>query len=756
MRRPANGGRPLTPSEQLKVLSRVWRNDRDGYVFLPWINGDSATKAQRRKNYHEGRAFEWPRERAAILAHLQAHQSDDLYFCPNLFNGKRRQEELVYAEMALYADLDAVDPRKLHVDRRPTIAWESSPGRFQGVWLLSGMREGATWAGRENQRLTYELGADLSGWDATQLLRVPGKPNYKHDYRKLNGGNPVPGVLLWDNGPRYSWDDFDDLPEVGVVGGDEFDLMDEEFLAGIDRHKVWSRVRMRCSPAVRRYMAARRADEVDGADRSDVLWQIERDLADAGCTLAEIVAVVRASAWNKFKDRNDELRRLKTEAAKAIAEGRDAGSALEVVDSPKPRTRTTIAQFFAEEIARPKWLVKDIWPEGSCGFIAGQPKTYKSWIALDLAVSLATGTPFLCDPRYPVVGRPRKVLYLQQEDSKSLVKDRLTTVIDGKSPPHHPLGYLRPGTGRERSTVWWVAPRPMSLFNEVRTGFVASDESWQNWLDEYVGEEGIEMVIIDTLFTSAGSLDLDRAQEVMTRMLRPLSAISDKHGCAVAIVHHNKKSSGGGGGGKSDDDAASSLSSRAGQDLLGSNAMHAWVETALYVRARRPVERLPGVTVEVRREGGQVEFLGVPGVELLVERESKLAEEIRLRVGIPKMARGDGEAVVAASETWAPQVAEGWGRETEGDGETRGHKKAGKTEEGSGGTRDRLRRRPGEMIVDQVAEMGVTDKRGKTAAEIAHVKDVSVRAVQKQLLVAEKEGWLRRDEEGRWYLTAQK
>ena len=39
---------------------------------------------------------------------------------------------------------------------------------------------------------------------------------------------------------------------------------------------VWARVRLKVSKPVREFMAARTAE---GADRSDVLWQIERDLA---------------------------------------------------------------------------------------------------------------------------------------------------------------------------------------------------------------------------------------------------------------------------------------------------------------------------------------------------------------------------------------------------------------------------------------------------------------------------------------------
>lgn len=757
--RSARSGRALTPREQLDVLGKIWRPARDGYVFLPWISGESPDKSARRKNYHEGRAYLWPKEKSAILAHLEAHQGDDLYFCPNLFNGKRRQEELVYAEMSLYADLDEVDPRRLPSDRKPTIAWESSPGRFQGVWLLGGMLEGATWPGGYNQRLTYELGADLSGWDSTQLLRVPGKANYKPEYRDRNEGEPAAGTLVWDNGPRYAWGDFDDLPEIGQIGDrDEFDLLDEELLDGIDRHETWRRVRMRCSAAVRRYMAARSEADAADVDRSDVLWQIERDLADAGCTLAEIVAVVRPTVWNKYKGRNDELRRLKTEAAKAIGESRDGESAgaLEVVGDAKPKTRTTIDDLCSENIRRPQWLIKDVWPEGGCGFIAGAPKSYKSWVALDMAVALASGAPFL--GRFPVLGRGRKVLILQQEDSKALVRERFGVVADGVSPPHHRAGMLR--WSERWGRVEWQPPLPLGLWIEVRTGFTASDESWQSWLEEYVAEEGIDLVLIDTLFTSAGNLDLDKSQELMTKMLSPLRAIADRNNCAVAIVHHNKKDSYGNGK-DGDAEVTSGLSARAGKDMLGTVAMHAWVDTSLYVRARRPVARVAGVAVEAGgrdggdrsggESGGAEKWLGVPGVEVFVERETKLAEDLRFRVGIPRMSRGPGAAdddrALAAADRWMPQVTMGWKSETEGDEVKNPGDGRWRPE------RDHQQTRvAGRLIVVRLSEMGVTAERGKTIEEICEVLDKERRGVSKQLKGAGNNGWVVKKDDV-WYLT---
>jgi hypothetical protein len=58
-----------------------------------------------------------------------------------------------------------------------------------------------------NQRLTYALGSDVSGWDLTQVLRVPGTLNYKY--------TPAPRVrLLWNDGPTYRVAELErDLPK---------------------------------------------------------------------------------------------------------------------------------------------------------------------------------------------------------------------------------------------------------------------------------------------------------------------------------------------------------------------------------------------------------------------------------------------------------------------------------------------------------------------------------------------------------------
>jgi hypothetical protein len=613
----------LTVEQQLNVMSKIWGNDREGYVFLPWIPGTTTNKEERRKGYHEGPSFAWPEERAKIINWLSTHTADDVYFAPCLFEDNRRIEQAAAPERALWADMDEADPQTLPHDLRPTIAWESSPGRYQAVWLLSDGAVGLSWPGRENHRLTMAIGADPSGWDTTQLLRVPGRVNYKFVYKDTNGGKGVQGELLWDGGPRYVVEDFIDLPKVvsADAGNGDADLVDESIVGDVDRHDVWARVRLKVSHRVRELMGFRRESQItENMDRSEILWSISRDLADAGCSAAEIIAVIRPTVWNKYAGRGDEMKQLKALAGKSLREVINEakagdGGALEVIGDDKPDIRW-LSDVMAVHLRRPRWIVNNVWSEGGCGFIAGDPKSYKSWTALDFAVSIATGAPFLGDPAFSVVGGLRPVLYLQEEDSEIVVRDRLDFIVEGKCAEMHWHGSM---SWSDRGGLVWSPPTStIPLGFHVRTGFISSDPGWQAWLAETIAEGQFGQVIIDTMGTTAGDVDTDRAPELMSKILRPLREISSMTGAGIAVVHHNRKGTEG--------------QSRGGQRMLGSVALHAWVDDALYVHSR---EQLKSGITKVR-----------------IERESKASTEHRWTLEVPRMGVGrDGARTV-----WSPTV----------------------------------------------------------------------------------------------------
>jgi hypothetical protein len=647
----------LTAESALKLISRAW-GKQSGFVFFPWIDGDAEDKAQRIRGYNEGRAFKWPSERAEIIKHLEAHTDDDLYWCPSIFEKKVRQLQHAMDEHALWADLDTVNPEEIDEQYRPTVAWESSPGRYQALWLITGGDlQGASWPGNENQKLTYYLGADHSGWDTTQLLRIPGWDNHKPEYKDANNGNPVSGRLLWHNGRRYLPDDFSDLPEVaGADAGNLAQDVLEDQISAIDRLEVWGKVRLKCSKEVRELVSAR---GTGGEDRSDKLWQIERDLADAGCTVPEIVAIVRETVWNKFAGRADELKRLLTEAAKAIGErSEETEKQLEKDREEKPRPGNLFTMV--KEAEPPVWLVKGILTQASCGFFAGEPKSFKSWSALDLVLSVATGAPFL--NAFDVL-QPGPVLYVQEEDPLPTLKDRL-----GKMVPHKTQDRVtaeRDDDGELR-LVWEpaeendVVPRVSAI---VREQFTVSDPGWQAWLDEVLNEgyvytqdetSGIELpnepyklVVLDPLMMIAGDVDENRAQEMTEKIYRPLKVLAEKHQCAIQVVHHMRK-------GRDNDNGT-----RGGQKMLGSVANHAWSENSLYFTHGR---------------------LGV----MLVETESKHAQSIRFEIRNLRKKSPTGQL------TWEPEV----NVLTE---EEHGRANAGKSGNGATGNRSRKRNPAGRV-----------------------------------------------------------
>lgn len=544
----------------LRLISKAWGRRQNGYCFFPYIDRDEQARAgTRRAGYHEGPdpknpAFKWPEDRAKIIDYMLKHQDHDLYWCPSLFEYPSRREDLAMDEHALWADLDEIDPSTID-DYPPTIAWESSPGRYQALWLAaSGDFQGASWPGNENQRLTYHIGADRSGWDTTQLLRVPGWINHKPNYDKPKG------KLLWADGPQYHPGDFTSLPEVEGMTGDITDALETE-IDNVDRHAVLARVKLKLTRRTRDLLSARSAT----GDRSDALWEMERSLADVGCSVAEIVAIVRETVWNKYVDRADEVRRLILEASKAIAAKPEVPEQEEEEIEREPPTRFG---SLLKNVKRPKFIIDQVLTEGACGFIAGEPKCYKSWIGLDLALSISTGAHFL--GKFRVV-HPGPVLYIQEEDPLPTLKQRTGKIWAGKATDR--LELVRSDDGTE---LLWLPPEAERSFDPdihayVQKGLIVSDEAWQLWLDETIahGMDGqpYVAVIIDTLMMVAGDVEENKSQAMTTQIFKPLKVLSRKHNTMMIVVHHMGKSE----------------KPRAGQRMLGAVANHAWSEDSLYL-----------------------------------------------------------------------------------------------------------------------------------------------------------------------------
>lgn len=201
-------------------------------------------------------------------------------------------------------------------------------------------------------------------------------------------------------------------------------------------------------------------------------------------------------------------------------------------------------------LTTPAWLVESLWAERAVGIVGGEPKCGKSFLALDLAVAVASGTPCL---RRFAVARPGRVLLFAAEDSLTVVHARLQGIAAAAGTDlatldlyliTTPVVRLDLGIDRERlyRTVAALTPR---------------------------------LLILDP-FVRLHRIDENAVAEVAP-LLAYLRELERTFACAVVLVHHVRKGAG---------------HLRAGQALRGSSELHAWGDSNLYLRRRGPMLRL--------------------------------------------------------------------------------------------------------------------------------------------------------------------
>jgi hypothetical protein len=123
--------------------------------------------------------FDYPRqaEQAERWALEQSDAGRETYYCAHLLTARRRLKENASEMLALYADLDGA--RIPNGGLKPTAVVETSPGRYHVSYRLSDAIPPEA-AESINRRLARTIGADESGFDRSQLLRVPGTLNRKY------------------------------------------------------------------------------------------------------------------------------------------------------------------------------------------------------------------------------------------------------------------------------------------------------------------------------------------------------------------------------------------------------------------------------------------------------------------------------------------------------------------------------------------------------------------------------------------------
>jgi hypothetical protein len=195
-----------------------------------------------------------------------------------------------------------------------------------------------------------------------------------------------------------------------------------------------------------------------------------------------------------------------------------------------------------EQTSASRWLVDSLWARAGVGILGGAPKCCKSWLGLDLALSVASGTPALDTFDVDDAG---PVLIYMAEDAAPVVKARLHGLCAhrGLALSDVPLHVITAPSlrldraldqARLRDAARGLRPRLLLLDPFVRLHRIDENDSGQ-----------------------------------VAALLGYLRELQRELDLAVVVVHHARKNG---------------SAVQPGQSLRGSGDLHAWGDSNLYVR----------------------------------------------------------------------------------------------------------------------------------------------------------------------------
>ena len=83
------------------------------------------------------------------------------------------------------------------------------------------------------------------------------------------------------------------------------------------------------------------------------------------------------------------------------------------------------AACLEQQLEETRWLIEGLWARSAIGLIGGSPKCCKTWLGLDMAISVASGTKAL--GHFQAIGRGPALIYLA-EDALPQVRSRIDAI----------------------------------------------------------------------------------------------------------------------------------------------------------------------------------------------------------------------------------------------------------------------------------------------------------------------------------------
>jgi len=567
----------MTAQDNIQEFTEFLYGDVQGTVYLANAKPDG-------DKIRWTRGFcQWPEDKDLLtsILHSQSLQGKEVYLCVSLLDqkppsGDHDLKKYFKATNVAVLDFDGNAPEHWSDGQLiPSMRIISSTGDRQHVYFR--YTEPVTdlqLAENISRTLTYQYSADLSGWDAVQMIRPPGTVNY--GYAKPERQGTTYDVLIEDrNSVRY---DPKGMPQTTDFREDVTkNLGNVPSIQEVLAKGQWSDTLWDLYESV-----------PPSGTRSDKLMSLAYQAAECGMSDEYIFAILIEvdSRWQKYFKRTDRDKRYldiidRVRSKIPYGLSKDSYQGLlgsSTIDIFKPFYSIHELSTLKVEF---KWELEDLFLSGAYGILIGDPGVGKTQMSIQLGLSYARHEPFL--KFYNSSGGIRKVMFISMEMNPNSVANFISK-IEVSNVEQDLYSFHFPETS-------------LDLDRDRGTG--------RTWLLAKVEEHKPDLIIIDSLSRAiAGSLSDDNDIRSFNSFM---SFLRNKYGVSVLVIHHNRKKGQGYGYAKNNspelDDVYGSRFITAEADLV-----MAMTSDALHTLKNRASTWSPPVHFE--RNGVQFDFKG--------------------------------------------------------------------------------------------------------------------------------------------------
>ena len=441
--------------------------------------------------------------------------------------------------------------------------------------------------------LDVERGADMSqiptlpptlvcltgGGGKHHYFRYPEGHVIKNSARKIadkmdiraEGGYAIAPPSLHPSGKRYSWEDPKMLVRASILPAPDWllDLVKKPLKKQLDSQSLFAGVD-----------EGRRNESAASIAGKLISYLPEKDW--------ENVAWPLTLAWN---DRNRpplQERELRSVFESISERERKSSNHQEPAHDGR---LWSIADIMAHEFGEAQWLVQSLIPSRGIVALSGHPGSFKTWLTLEIAKSVAMGTSFL--ERFATT--QGAVLMIDEENQLKHLKQRFSL-----------LGI----------------PREASIHYFSQRGSRLDEPRDVKFLRGVIHEHDIKLVVIDSLIRVHGQDENDaRGMARVVRGFQMLTAV----GTSILFTHHHRKT----GIGPSNP----SQNLRGSSDILAAVDSHIAIEQKdgqLIIRQTklRQAEAIIPFTIEVKKDSGRVSFVHKGEVDEQVEKNKEVTQMV--------------------------------------------------------------------------------------------------------------------------------